>query len=315
MKLSVLLPVYNAGPFLEPTIRSVLAQDIQDFEFLIINDCSTDESGSVIQSLVANHPQVRVIHHEKNIGLSATLNEGLRLCSCRYVARMDQDDIALSNRLSTQYFFIRSRPSLAAAGSFVYHMGINESFDKLVTLPTEPDEIRQHLPNANCLYHPSVILDRDKVLDVGGYRAEFKNAEDYDLWLRLSRSHDLANIPIPLLRYRFTLGGMTFGRKWEQLYFAILAQASHRLPDASFSEIEEAAKKVYANQNRRHFMTLVARGTATELHELGYERNVVSLLMHFAKDIGWKQAATIGWKVLRNKNERDRRRFRSGGRR
>ena len=301
MNLSVLLPVYNAGKYLEPTIKSILAQDIKDFEFLIINDSSTDESGEVIERLAADRTNVRVIHHQKNMGLSATLNEGLNLSTCRFVVRMDQDDIALPSRLRIQYLFMKSRPHLAAAGSYVYHMGINESFDKLIILPTEPNEIREKLPNANCLYHPAVILDRDKVLEAGGYRPEFKNAEDYDLWLRLSRFHDLANIPIPLLRYRFTLGGMTFGRKWEQLYFALLAQSSHRLYGESSARIEESAKKVYASQDKVHFMTMVAQGTATELFELVYEKNVISFLMRFAKDIGWKKAAEIGWKVLKQR--------------
>ncbi len=125
----------------------------------------------------------------------------------------------MPGRLRAQVEFMRSRPEIVLAGSFVYHMGADRSSDRLVELPMTPRQVAASLQRENCLYHPAVILRRSTVLAAGGYREEFRNAEDYELWLRLARRHDLANIAQPLLRYRFSVSGMTLGRKWEQLRY------------------------------------------------------------------------------------------------
>src|SRR5438128_244029 len=113
MKASVLLPVYNAGSPLRAATESILAQDEPDFEFLIIDDCSSDRSAEVIGRYAARDRRIRAIFHSKNLGLAATLNEGLAEARAEFVVRMDQDDLALPNRLSTQLRFMRMRPEVA----------------------------------------------------------------------------------------------------------------------------------------------------------------------------------------------------------
>src|SRR5437763_11004064 len=145
MKASVLLPVYNAGPYLSAAIESILGQDEPDFQLLIVDDCSTDGSRDMIREYGAKDRRIRPLFHMSNIGLAATLNEGLAACESEFVLRMDQDDIALPSRLSTQVRFMRGRPDIAVAGTFVYHMGRTADFDRLVTLPVEHDQIVQGL--------------------------------------------------------------------------------------------------------------------------------------------------------------------------
>jgi glycosyltransferase involved in cell wall biosynthesis len=286
MKASVLLPVYNAGPHLRAAIDSILSQDEPDFEFLIIDDCSNDGSRDVIRAYAAKDPRIRPVLHAKNIGLAATLNQGLAESKCEFVLRMDQDDISLPNRLSTQLRFMRRRPEIAVAGTFVFHMGRTAAFDRLVTLPVEHEQIVQALLAANCLYHPSVVLRKSFILALGGYRAEYKNSEDYDLWLRAGRVYSLANIPVPLLRYRFSITGMTLGKKWEQVLFTQIALLSHLHPEWNDERLRQEAAAQREQMGKEWFLEQVARGTVRELIQLNLCADAVKLLWKFSGQLG-----------------------------
>jgi hypothetical protein len=206
---------------------------------------------------------------------------------------MDQDDESLPQRLGAQKKFLDSHPGVVAAGSWVLHMGARPEFDRLVRLPIEHDEIASVLPRENCLYHPSVMLRRSPVLEAGGYRGEFNNAEDYDLWLRLVRTHQLANVAEPLLRYRFSVDGMTLSRKWEQLFYVHLAQAAAGDPDIPLDEARERARVTIGEIDRRWFLTQVALGTVRELVALRHWRDAVAVAMRFGQEVDLRVAALL----------------------
>lgn len=293
MSVTVLLPVYNGAATLSQTLRSILLQRHSDFELLVIDDASADESATIIDECARNDARVTAVVHERNAGLANTLNEGLELARHEFVARIDQDDEALPDRLGAQKAFLDAHPRVAAAGSWVFHMGARREYDRLVRLPTEHHEIAAILPRENCMYHPAMMLRRSAILDAGGYRGEFKNAEDYDLWLRLSRNHELANVAEPLLRYRFSVDGMTLGRKWEQLFYVHLAQAAGGDPEVPLDEAEQHARSTLAEVDRRSFLTHVALGTVRELVALRHWRDAVVVTARFANDVGPRASALL----------------------
>ena len=305
--VSVLIPVYNAASTLGQAIRSILTQNFTDFELLIIDDGSTDGSPAVIKDYAEQDPRIRTVFHAQNQGLAATLNEGLRLAQGAFVARMDNDDEALRERLGVQTEFLHAHPDIAVVGSWVYHMGnsvggensetvgLKQPRDHLVTLPTDHEAIEQALKQYNCLYHPSVMFRREAILAAGGYRAEFKNAEDYDLWLRISQQAQLANIAQPLLRYRFSLSGMTLGRKWQQLYYVYLAQVVNQSPDLPFTEAQVRAQAQLDATDKQHFLTQVAIGTVDELTLLQQWGDALKLIRKFRLEIGGAQS----WQLLK----------------
>jgi hypothetical protein len=141
------------------------------------------------------------------------------------------------------------------------------------------------------------MMRRDTVLEIGGYREAFQNAEDYDLWLRLAREHDLGNVPEPLLRYRFSVGGMTLGRKWQQLYYVHLAQAANRDPSLSMRDVEEVARASLADVDRRSFMRHVAAATVDELIGLRLWPDAMHLSSRFAGEVGRKATFALVAKV------------------
>ena len=303
MKCSVLLPVYNGGDYLPAAIDSILGQDESDFEFLIIDDCSSDGSADVVRRYASADARVRVLFHPQNLGLSATLNEGLREARAELVVRMDQDDLALPQRISTQVRFMREHPDVAVAGSFVFHMGREPRYDRLVQLPVEHEEIVRTLLVKNCIYHPSVVLRRDAILALGGYRAEFKNSEDYDLWLRAGKAYRLANIPSPLLRYRFTTGGMSLSRRWQQVVCAQTAVVSFLHPEWTYARAEQEAAAELEKQGKGWVLEQAARGTVRELNSLGLHRDALRMLWVFARQLNGARAARMtlefGFELLR----------------
>lgn len=285
MKCSVLMAVYNAGKPLRTAIESVLEQNEPDFEFLIIDDCSRDESAGTIREYAARDSRIRAIFQPENRGLAATLNTGLAEARTDLVLRMDQDDESLPHRAATQVRFMDSHPEIAVAGSFVFHMSRQPRYDRLVTLPTDHDEIVRTLPKHNCIYHPSVIFRRSKILALGGYRPQFKNAEDLDLWLRAGRLHRLANIPLPLLRYRFSTQGMTLSRKWQQLFWIQMATLSHQRSFPSEQELANAAQEALAGIDKQWFLQQVAMGTIQELARLRLWGDAARVFLLFAREL------------------------------
>jgi glycosyltransferase involved in cell wall biosynthesis len=300
VSVSVLLPVYNGGKTLGQAIESILCQDLSDFELLIIDDCSTDNSADVIRFYASQDSRIKTIFHFQNQGLTATLNEGLNLAQSDYVARMDQDDESLPHRLRFQLDYLRDRSEIVVAGSFVYHMGAKPEYDRLVELPIENEQIKETLKQYNCLYHPSVMIRRTPILGIGGYRPEFKNAEDYDLWLRVSKIYQLANIPEPLLRYRFSVQGMTLSRKWEQLFYVYLAQAAHQTEPYSLDSANKTAKEMLENTDKRYFLKQVAIGTVKDLTLLRAWKDAIILIFLFRSDIGFASFLEILTYIVKN---------------
>jgi glycosyltransferase involved in cell wall biosynthesis len=286
--ISVLIPCYNGSKTLGASIGSILSQTYEDFECVLIEDGSPDggKTRQVIESFAAQDERIRAVFHETNLGLAATLNEGLSLARAPLVARLDQDDDALPQRLGVQAKFMEENPEIWVAGSHVYYRGRRQGVDKRVEMPVFHDEIVRVLPSYNCLSHPSVILRKNNILSIGGYRAAFKNAEDYDLWLRVSKVGRLANIPEPLIRYRFSVDGMTLGKKWQQLYYVYLAQLSYSNPDLSADALAPLADEKLKVTDRKTFFDCVVKGTLNELRDLELWWDGLRLILAMRREIG-----------------------------
>jgi glycosyltransferase involved in cell wall biosynthesis len=200
-KVTVLMPVFNGERYLAQAIESILAQTFTDFEFLIINDGSTDRTVEILHSY--RDPRIRLLHNERNLGLIETLNEGLAASQGELIARMDCDDISMPRRLEHQVAFLESRQGVGVCGAWV-EVFQEGSRSVVMKYPLDHDSIKINL----FLYEPwmahPVTMIRKSVLQGGNarYRPEFSAAEDYDLWSRLIHTTSFANLPLTLLRYR-----------------------------------------------------------------------------------------------------------------
>jgi hypothetical protein len=210
--VSVVLPVHDGATFVALSIGSILAQTFDAFELLVVDDGSRDATPAILADIAAQDRRLRVLT-QPLLGLVPALNRGLVEARGRYVARMDADDVAMPERLACQVAALDRHLGVAAMGSACQLIGRDGSVLGHRHPPADPAAIRHALRWGNCMIHPTMMLRRDAVLDAGGYRAAFRLAEDFDLWLRLSERHDLMNLPQSLLGYRQHAGQST----WQEL--------------------------------------------------------------------------------------------------
>ena len=198
--VSVVLPVHDGEQYLAAAIDSILRQTHAHFELIVIDDGSGDGSAAIAASYV--DPRLRVVRNERNLGLVETLNRGIELARGEFIARMDADDIAAPERLALQVQHMVAEPELAVLGTNITYADATGSVvGRPRGLPCGPALVRWRLLRGTCLYHPTVMLRRAALGDER-YSAQFIHAEDYDLWLRLSRRHRLDNLPQSLLLHR-----------------------------------------------------------------------------------------------------------------
>lgn len=197
-RISILMAVYNQAETLAVALESLWQQTFTDFEVIVVEDGSSDESPAILAR--QTDPRLRVFANEKNSGLAASLNRAVAHATGEFIARMDGDDISEPARLATQFNFLRQHPHLAGCGTWVQTFGSRE---EIWQFPTEPDVIRCELLFENVLAHGSMMLRR-AALDEHSlrYEEDLTRAQDYDLWVRLARQAPLANIPRPLVCYR-----------------------------------------------------------------------------------------------------------------
>jgi glycosyltransferase involved in cell wall biosynthesis len=200
--VSVLMPVYNAEPYLAEAVESILGQTFADFELLIVNDGSTDRSVAILERYAARDGRIRLTSRP-NTGYAAALNELLHLADAEFVARMDADDVALPQRLARQVDFLRTHPEVVCVGTAVRLIDAAGRFLGDAHPGMDHEEIQRRALAGDCpLNHPSTMMRRAAVQAVGGYHLEFQPAEDLDLWLRLAEVGQLTNLPEVLMKYR-----------------------------------------------------------------------------------------------------------------
>lgn len=196
-RVTVLMPVYNAASHVAAALESILVQTWRDFEFLIIDDGSTDRSAQIIRSF--GDIRIRFVSNGRNLGLIHTLNNGLDLAQGKYIARMDADDISLPRRLERQVDFMDRNPAIGACGTWVETFGER---NEVWHYPVEPEVVRVHLLFRSALAHPAACLRRAAFVEHGlRYDDHYPHAEDFQLWQRASEYFPIANMDKVLLKY------------------------------------------------------------------------------------------------------------------
>jgi len=202
------MSVYNAMPYLPQAVESILGQTFGDFEFIVINDASTDESREVIDSY--RDARIRLLDNKENLGLTRSLNRAFQHAQGEFIARQDADDISLTQRLEKQISFLRDHQDVGLLGTS--YQVINEAGQVLYTShpPASDTEIRWITLFHNAFCHTSVMFRRNVVLqDTYPYNEAMRYAQDYELWSRLLRTTRAANLGEPLVQNRTHAANIT----------------------------------------------------------------------------------------------------------
>ncbi|MCD6144373.1 glycosyltransferase family A protein [Thermococcus sp.] len=209
-KVSVIMPFYNCEKYLDKAISSILNQTFQDFEFIIINDASSDRSDEIIQKSLTDKRIVYIKNRERK-GIVYNLNKGIEIAKADIIARMDGDDISEPQRLEVQYQFLQRNPNIALVGCFVKLINEKGEICGRKIKPIKHEEIKKDILVYATLIHATIMIRKDVFKKVGFYREQYLWCEDIDLWYRIIFSgYEVANIPQYLYQYRRTDSSVVF---------------------------------------------------------------------------------------------------------
>ena len=246
-KISVVMSVYNGEKHLRESIESILNQTFTDFEFIIVNDGSTDNSLEIIKSY--DDERIKIINNEENIGLTKSLNKAIKQARGVYIARQDADDISLSNRLELQFKFLEKHPEVALLGTGIYV--IDENGDEIEKRIMHPNPKRSLL-KGNRFIHGSVMFRKSVIDELGAYNETLRYSQDYELWLRLSKEYDVRNLTVPLYKLRMHKSSILSRKVEEQQMYAVLARklAMNGMKEETLRDLQDNPPFFYQTLNR-----------------------------------------------------------------
>ena len=238
--VTVLMPAYNAGPYIAEAIDSVLAQTFADFELLIINDGSTDDTVAIIERY--KDSRIR-LHHQENQGVIGALNTGLSLAGAPVIARFDADDICYPDRLQVQMDYLLAHPECVLLGAASDYIDKDGAYLFEWQPPAYDDaSLREVIFTTSPFDHPATMYRTAAALEAGGYPAGAIHFEDHLFWTLLMQKGTVKNLSQPLIRHRFNPQSVTIDEKWRGKDFAALKYRSIR--QGYVSDMDAAALKL-----------------------------------------------------------------------
>jgi glycosyltransferase involved in cell wall biosynthesis len=226
-KVSVLMPAYNAEKYIGEAIESILSQTFTDFEFIIVDDGSTDRTWENVTAYAKKDIRIVPMQNERNSQICITLNNGLSVAKGKYVVRIDSDDTSPKDRIEKQVAFMDAHPEVVVSGGTVQICDASLTPTNLRQYNLTDDAIRAKLFRYSPFAHPSVIYSLDAVKKAGMYNPDLNDAEDYDLYFRLGRIGKFANLSDVIHNLRLSSGSIsqTRGKRQERLTLYIRLKA------------------------------------------------------------------------------------------
>ena len=257
-KISVLMSAFNAEKYIRETIESVLGQSFIDFEFIIINDGSTDQTEAIIKKY--KDERIRYFYQE-NSGLSKALNYGLKISKGDYIARIDADDLCYRNRLEIQHEFMENNPDYVVCGSYTDVIDENGKFIYQYSgIPCLNKDIQLEMKMKNCIVHSSSFYTRDAALKINGYYEPIKQYfEDYMFFSQIIKIGKAFNFDYSLIKYRVTPGAIstrTKEKKYDKLVKDVIKRGFILDDEKVYLFSLKAKKSKKYIQLSNHYLTL-----------------------------------------------------------
>lgn len=319
--VTVLMPVYNGGLYLNSAIESILRQTYYDFEFLIINDASTDDSLKTIQSFA--DPRIVVHTNPANMGQTKSLNVGLSLAKGKFIVINDADDLSMPSRIERLFSYITKHPECVVVGSSAYIMDRDGRVNRAFMKRTRPEEIDLSILHDTPVIHGSVIMNKEVIVKAGGYDDTFKICQDYALWSSLvRRGMKIANLNDILVVIRHYADSISFKEKDTQtqengriiqknieslttltvtsedavrqrLFFAF----PQHLTEEEFCRADELVNKEYSHLSKSTIFS------SESIHK--HLKNILAkpylkMVMYHNRNWQWKKAQATTFRYLRN---------------
>jgi len=275
--VSILMSVYNSSAYIGEAIESMLGQTFADFEFIIVDDGSTDASVDIVRQYASADKRLHHIILPENVGLASALNHGLASASGQYIARMDSDDMSLPDRLAQQVRYLDNHSEVGVLGSRMQVVDKNKKPLFVYEVPTEHSVIVWNIFFGRTFAHPSVMMRRELLQSVNGYNDSLSVAQDVDLWARLVGLTLFANLPDQLLLYR-THERATSVDKAEQQNI-VLRDVSKHLLQTLWGEVSD--------DTVRRFFNVRSGKSEFVMKELEHVTAEMTQLIRSLLDAGW----------------------------
>lgn len=211
--VSVVMPAYNSEKYISEAIESVLNQTFKDFEFIIVNDGSTDNTFNIIKEYARKDKRIKVINNKKNCGISKTRNNGIKLARGKYIATHDSDDISLPTRFQEQLSFMEQHPEVGVVGAYIQIFDSDSG--KIIGIRKYSNEdkvLRKNIFFYSPIAQPVSMIRKEVFSEVGYYDNNYPPTEDLDLWFKIGTKYKFSNINKILLRYRVNSNSATSSR-------------------------------------------------------------------------------------------------------
>lgn len=224
--VSVIMSVYNGETHLAQAIESIIKQTYKAIEFIIIDDASTDNSPAILKEFAERDQRIRVMRNQENIGLTRSLNKGLRICHGEFIARQDADDFSSPERIAKQVYFMTCNPDvmlLGTSGCLMDEKGKVLHNERVVS---GTNRLRKLIIKKNQFFHGSVMIRKSCLSKIGLYNEEFRSGQDYDLFLRIAENYAIENLWETLYHYRITSTAISMTKTKEQLMSGLIAQTA-----------------------------------------------------------------------------------------
>jgi len=253
--ISVVMSVYNSDKYLSASITSILEQSFKNFEFIVINDASTDNSLKIITKFMKKDSRIFLENNDNNLGLTKSLNKGLKSARGKYIVRQDADDISLPRRLEKQYSYLVENGDYYLIGTGAYIIDESSTIQGIHQPIKGWNKIKRGLPKRNIIYHPSIMFKNNGI----SYRDKFVYSQDYDMYLRLlSQNKKMNNLDECLIMYRVVSTSITqskvcqqrlFAEKAKQFYYQRISKGKDRYQ--YFNSCDILHKKNYTNNDKK----------------------------------------------------------------
>lgn len=246
-KISVIMSVYNGERYLREAVDSILNQTFTDFEFIVVNDGSTDNTLSILRQY--SDKRLKIINHSENLGLSRSLNMAIEVAKGKYIARMDADDISLPDRLELQSACLDKNRAVGLVGCRYYQIDQYGRIEGVFKVPLDNRSLGKYLWTRHYIAHGTFMIRKEALDLVGTYDENFKYAQDYELLLRIAEKFEICNLGNILYKWRAHKGGITTTELESQRRFAV--QASIRAMERKIKAVDPKMKGQLADYYSR----------------------------------------------------------------
>jgi glycosyltransferase involved in cell wall biosynthesis len=255
--VTIITATHNDGKYLKEAITSVLAQTYSYFEFIVVNDASSDNTEEILEGFAKTDKRIVVLTNKKKLGLSVCLNMGIKRAKGTYIARIDSDDTwTQTDKLEKQVAFLDKNPDYGLVGTWAYVINTKGTLLSKLQYPLTDSDIRSYFLFENCFIHSSALFRQSNLI----YNEKYNYAQDYDLWLAIGEKMKVANIPLYMVSYRKNPNGMSQKNYKAQIKetIHIIKKYTSSYPHASLAFILWYLR-FYIPRNIREYISKTAR--------------------------------------------------------